>query len=197
MSKSRSTLLSGGKVLQPKVPSAQYTGFVGFLSKSLCKAALTLVALLRCGDISMANDTQDILRELRGATHAILLLVPYRTSFRARITEFDLPDVACAYEVSAKSQVFDELLDAIRARIVFLDDFKPEPDLRVGVVFRSASNTIRDFYLNDLGGFREIEGFTGDRHIRGAADLPNYLRSLAIKPDVSLVRDVHSRCPHG
>ncbi|WP_298241521.1 hypothetical protein [uncultured Bradyrhizobium sp.] len=141
-------------------------------------------------------DGQAFLNELGGATKITLLLVPYRTSFRSRIDEVKLPEVSCVYEITAGSPAFDESLEVVREGIVLMNDAKPILDLRVGVVFERGGNVINAAYFNDFGGLRKVGGFVGSRRAIGSSDLPSLLRSLAIKPGASLVKDRYSRCPH-
>ncbi|MDH2340880.1 hypothetical protein QCM77_24560 [Bradyrhizobium sp. SSUT18] len=170
------------------------------MSKMLSGFARVLTVLLTCSCISVASDNstdlRNMLQELRGSTHVFLMLVPYRSSFRVRIDEVALPDVSCVYEVASGNSAFGETLDAIRTRVVLFDDPKPFVDLRVGVVFKRNEKIVQGFYFNDLGGYREVGGFSGELRVEGAPDLPSYLRSIAMKPGVSLVRDRHPRCPH-
>lgn len=159
----------------------------------------TLVTLLTCGDTSMASDNpinaQNMLEELRGATQIVLMLVPYRTSFRTRVGEVELPEVSCVYEIVSGSPAFQETLEAFRLGIVVSTGTKRTLDLRIGIVFKRGSDIVKAAYFNDFGGLRSVDGFIGERPATASPDFPNLLRSLAIKPGASLIRDRHSRCP--
>jgi hypothetical protein len=148
-----------------------------------------------------SNDLTDLkakLQQLRKATKIVLMMVPYRTSFRARIDEVELPEVSCVYEItSGRGQSFNEVLDIIgNAVIKYEDGPKPDVDLRVGIVFKGESKILQEFYFDDSGGDHEVNGFSGGRRISASANLPNELRALLTRQDVILVRNRHSRCPH-
>ena len=172
----------------------------GASSKALVRRfGWALATLLTCGDISMASDNpidvQTMFEELRGATQIVLMLVPYRTSFRTRVGEVELPEVSCVYEIVSDSPAFRETLEAFRSGVVLSKGTKPTLDLRVGIVFKRGSDIVKAAYFNDFGGLRSVDGFVGEHAATGSPDLPNLLRALAVKPGASLVRDRHSRCP--
>ena len=141
-------------------------------------------------------DLKTELRELRAATDIIVMVVPYRTSFRARMDEVRLPKVSCVYEISSRGPTFDQILSTLESIVNRYDEPKPEVDLRIGLVFRNNGNVLREFYFNDAGGFANLKGFSGDNRMSGSADLPDRLRALLTNQDVVLIRALRSGCPH-
>jgi hypothetical protein len=158
--------------------------------------------LLAGSETAMAgNDLTDFkarLQQLRSATDIVLMIVPWSIQFRTRINEFRLPTVACVYQVAAgRGSTFDEVLDILGSTVTQYDDGpKPVVDVRVGVVFRGDGKVWQALYFNDGGGASAVNGFSGDRRVSAAADLPNRLRALATHPDVVLTRNFNSLCPH-
>jgi hypothetical protein len=137
--------------------------------------ALFLVA---SSEVVMASndlaDIKDKLSRLRTATDIVLMIVPYPMSFRVRVDEAALAEVSCVYKImSGRSS-----------------------DLRVGIIFKGNGKILQDFYFDDRGGHYEVNGFSGDRRISAAADLPARLRSLLTRQDVVLVKSGHKECPH-
>ena len=146
----------------------------------------------------MANDNttdlNSLLGELRGATSVVLMLVPYRTSFRARIGEAELPNVSCVYEVTSSAATFNEVLRVVETDFVLSNKPKSILDLRIGIVFKRGEKD-QGFYFSDTGGFSSVHGFIGERDVIGSPELPKHLRELVTHQDVVLIRDHNSRCP--
>jgi hypothetical protein len=138
------------------------------------------------------------LQQLEAAADIVLMIVPYPTSFRARVDELRLPDLSCVYAIdSGRGPSFNEMLDVISSAVIEYDDRpKPSLDLRVGVVFRSAGEVLQAFYFDDWGGHRQVNGFSGDHGMLASAELPNQLRALVVHKDVVLIKTGGFACPH-
>jgi hypothetical protein len=158
--------------------------------------------LFAISGVAMASNDliglKDKLRELQTATDIVLMIVPYPTSFRARIDEVQLSKVSCVYEInSSGGPTFVEVLDIIGSAVTEYDNSpKPGADLRVGIIIRGNSKVLQEFYFDDWGGHHEVQGLSGDRRISASADLPDRLRALLTRQDVVLIGDRHARCPH-
>jgi hypothetical protein len=138
------------------------------------------------------------LKQLRTATNIVLMIVPYPASFRGRVDEVQLPEVACVYEIaSGRGPTFDQVLDIIGTAVIEYDDEpKPGADLRVGIVFKRDGQVMENFYFDDWGGYHKVNGFSHDHRMVASADLPSQLRGLLTRQDVILVRNNHFPCPH-
>lgn len=181
---SLASLLFSIRKLNLRLPRAARWAFVAFLFS----------------ETSMASNDTDLkskLKELRTATDIVLMIVPYRTSFRTRVDENELPEVSCVYELtSTRGPTFDEVLETVDGLVTQHDEPKPVVDLRVGIIFRRDARVVHEFYFNDLGGHGNLNGFSGDRRISASPNLPERLRALVTHQDVILTRNRHSRCPH-
>jgi hypothetical protein len=173
--------------------------YLAVLRKATLSGALFL--FITSGVAMASNDLislKEKLQQLRTATDIVLMIVPYPASFRVRVDEVQLPEVACVYEInSSKGRTFAAVLDIMDSAITEYDNGpKPGVDLRVGIIFKSDGKALQDFYFDDWGGDHKVQGFSGNRRISASADLPDRLRVLLTHRDVALVRDRHSRCPH-
>jgi hypothetical protein len=173
---------------------------LGLLKLFLATALALCFMFLRGNEVSAANgDLVNLrlrLQELRTASSVVLMIVPYRTHFIVSVDEVQLRDVSCQYEINP-SPTFDEVLNTLdNTMIEYEIGPKPHVDLRVGIVFKTNSKVVQEFYFNDSGGFYNVRGFSGDHTITALASLPNQLRALVSRPSVVLIKDPLSRCPH-
>jgi hypothetical protein len=168
----------------------------------ISRAALFGVLFLFAnGEIAMAqNDLTGLkekLQQLRTATDIVLMIVPYPMSFRVRVDETALAKVSCVYKIMSGRSSFEQVLDIIGSSIIeYVVGPNRGPDLRVGIIFKSDGKILQDFYFDDRGGHYEVNGFSGDRRISAAADLPARLRSLLTSQDVVLIKSGDNECPH-
>jgi hypothetical protein len=124
------------------------------------------------------------------------MIVPYPTYFLMAVDEVQLQKVACQYEIS-RGSTFDEVLKILNSTVIeYKIGPKPNADLRVGIVFKTDTKVVREFYFNDTGGSHSLLGFSDDYAIAALAGLPKQLRALVKLPSVVLVKDRLSRCPH-
>ena len=143
----------------------------------------------------------DLAKELQGlqADNIVLMLVPPRTSFRARMDETRLPTASCVYELRPGPS-FGEVIETLGSLVTQYDRPKPDlwhaPDLRVGIIFKRNRTVLREFYFDDFGGAPDVRGFSSGYELSAKADLPERLRVIAMHQDVRLVPDTQPRCPH-
>lgn len=150
--------------------------------------------------VSAANtalvDLRSRLQELRTASSVVLMIIPYPTYFLMALDEVELRKASCQYEINP-GPTFDEVLNILDSAITeYKIGPKPNADLRVGIVFKTDSKVIWEFYFNDLGGSFNLLGFSGDHAIAALASLPKQLSALVTLPSVTLIKDPLSRCPH-
>jgi hypothetical protein len=122
------------------------------------------------------------------------MIVPYRTSFIAKMTKDRLRNNACTYEIKAGPD-FDQVLKLIENAVVeYKMASEPHPDIRVGIVFKADIKVMQEFYFDDLGGAHDVPGFSGDHSLTGLANLPNQLRLVAEHPNVPFIAGNALRC---
>jgi hypothetical protein len=164
---------------------------------SLAAVGFMLGMLLYSMPATASGDLALELRELR-ADKIVLMLIPAGVSFRTRMDETRLPTTSCVYELGPGPS-FNEVIETLGSLVTQLNRPKPDnwhaPDLRVGVIFKRAGETLRKFYFNDRGGYHDVEGFSEDRELTAKADLPDRLRAIALHQDITLVEKWHFPCP--
>jgi len=136
------------------------------------------------------------LQELQAATNIVLMVIPHDVSFRFRVDEKRLPEVACIYDVRP-GLTFDEVLKVLNQSILeYEKDNREIAEARIGIVFKNESNTLQEFYFEDWGGGHNVNGRSGEYRISASADLPNQLRALLKHQDVALVKSGNFACPN-
>ena len=136
--------------------------------------------------------------ELLAATDLVLMIIPYPTLFRVSVDQSQLPNVSCVYEIKpGHGPTFEEAISLIERSGIELDDGpNVGADLRVGIIFRKNGEAAQQLHFNDKGGKEKVRGTFNNRRVFASANLPNQLRSLLTRPDVTLIKNSRNICPH-
>jgi hypothetical protein len=161
-------------------------------------AATSFFLILLSNDAALAGDFFDPklwLQQLRTADRVVLMIVPVGSDFPIALNPADLGSVSCQYAIEP-GPVFEELLDVLDSNIVEYMTGPMRTGVRIGIVFETDGRVVQEFYFNDRGGPGKLVGLSGDRLVTLKAGIPSELRALVIRPNVVLIKDHHSRCPH-
>ncbi len=157
-------------------------------------AALSAFLMLWSNEVALARDFFDQ-RQLRTASRVVLMIAPVGSYFPIAINAAELGTVACQYEITP-GPVFEELLHVLDSNIVEYKTGPVRTGVRIGIIFEADHRVVQEFYFNDRAGLANLVGFSGDQLVVVRAGLSTELRALVIRPNVALIKDHRSRCPH-
>jgi hypothetical protein len=175
-------------------------------TKLLSIAALSLSSVIflfeSAGGLVMANESRAEwkaqLQRLHTATDVTLMIIPSGVTFRFKVDERRLPEVACVYQIqSGLGPSFEDIVKILDAGILkYQRETKRISEARIGIQFRNEKKVLQEFYFEDWGGTRDVNGIAGEYWILGSADIPNRLRALLTQRDVVLIQSGNLACPH-
>jgi hypothetical protein len=172
---------------------------------------LSIVAALTLGVLFIFNgnetpalenesrvDLQTQLQRLHAATDITLMVIPRGITFRFRVDETRLPEVACVYRIQpGLGPSFQNVLNILDHGIREVRrDVKAISEARIGIIFREGDEVLQQFYFEDWGGAHDIKGVLGGYRILGSDEIPNQLRTLLTNQDVRLIKNGAAACPH-
>jgi hypothetical protein len=161
-------------------------------------AALNAVLILWSNEVASANEVFDPklwLQQLRTTDRVVLMIVPVSSKFPIALNAAGLGSASCQYAVE-RGPAFEELLHILDSNIVEYKTGPMRTGVRIGIIFETDRRVVQEFYFNDSGGPGKLVGLSGDRLVTLQAGISNELRAIAIRPNVVLIKDHHSRCPH-
>jgi hypothetical protein len=136
------------------------------------------------------------LERLRTAREVVLMILPQGTSYRSRLTREHFRNVACVYQISSVNRsVFGDAINLLKDGV--LEYTKgPEPLSTIRIVMVFQGNGVSDeFSFEDWNRRQNAIGVSGEYRILASTDLPDQLRSLALRPNALLVSGP-SQCSH-
>jgi hypothetical protein len=133
---------------------------------------------------------------MNDVTDAVLMIIPFGDSFRSAIPDAKLPEVSCVYQVKSSDSSFGDLVRLLRESIVSFTRGRNAFGARIGVLLKKGSSVVDELYFEDWGGHHEIRGWSNEYQMVASADLPERLRSFALRKDVKLTLSDDRTCPH-
>lgn len=138
------------------------------------------------------------LKQLPPITSIELMAVPYGVAFAVRLNEKRLPKNSCLYRIDSTSgSTSDELLRILDDSVLeYQPGARKKIELRLGIILKVGNDPVQEFYFEDWGRNRSVEGFSGNYRILTSPDFTTLLRALVMHPAVILIRDLDHSCPH-